>query len=132
MKEMFLNMILGKKNNILKIFLSFIIGLIFIYYAIKDFNFNKFSEVIINANYTLICISSILLIFTVYLRAYRWRIFVKDDCSLNFMYKAQLVGYFGNNILPLRLGEVLKTNIPFLWSLPLDLKMIWSLKSAPS
>ena len=102
-------MILGKRNNILKILFSFIVGMIFVYYAIKDFNFNKFNDVIINADYTLICISSILLIFTVYLRAYRWKILLKDNCSLNFMYKAQLVGYFGNNILPLRLGEVLKT-----------------------
>ena len=102
-------MISGKKNNILKILFSFIVGMILVYYAIKDFNFNKFNVVIINADYTLICISSILLIFTVYLRAHRWKILLNNNCSLNFMYKAQLVGYFGNNILPLRLGEVLKT-----------------------
>ncbi len=109
MKKKSSNMILGNKNNIIKILLGVIVSMIFVYYAIKDFNLGMFKDAILNVNYSFIFISSFLLIFTVYLRALRWKILLNKECSTNFIYKSQLIGYFGNNILPLRMGELLRS-----------------------
>ncbi len=46
-------------------------------------------------------------------RGYRWRIFLKpvSDVSLRLTSNATLIGCFGNNALPMRLGEVLRSYI---------------------
>ena len=111
MKIKFLNMILDKKNKVLKFFFALTISCFLLYYSIKEFDLNNFNEVIINADFTLIFLSSLVLIFTVYLRALRWKVLLKHKASNNFLYKAQLVGYFGNNILPFRIGELIKSYI---------------------
>ena len=111
MKVKFLNMILDKKNKLFKFLLGFIISSFLVYYSIQSFNLNNFKEMIIKIDYKLIFLSIILLMISVYLRGLRWRILLDDNYSKNFLYKAQLIGYFGNNILPLRLGEILKSYI---------------------
>jgi len=111
MKIKFLNMILDKNNKLLKFFLGLIISSLFLYYSIQKFDFNDFKIMIINSDFKLVALSSFILIFSVYLRALRWQILLDFKLSNNFLYKAQLIGYFGNNILPLRLGEFLKSYI---------------------
>ena len=48
---------------------------------------------------------------SVWLRALRWRYLYRRDLSPSTvsLYRAELIGYFGNNILPLRLGELLRS-----------------------
>ena len=100
----------NKKRNVIKLLLGTFISLIFIYYSINNFSYERFNIKIEQANYTKIFFASILLIFTVYIRALRWKeIFDIESLSVNFLYKAEFIGYFGNNILPLRLGELLRT-----------------------
>ncbi len=99
-----------RKNNIIKLLFGAFISLILIYYSMNNFNYDKFNIKIEQANYTKIFFASILLIFTVYIRAFRWKkLFDIESISPNFLYKAEFIGYFGNNILPLRLGEILRT-----------------------
>ena len=111
MKVKYLNMILDKNNNILKILFGGIVGIILIYYSIQDFNFYKFKKIISEVNLKLIFLSAAFLVFSVYIRALRWKILLSSECSTNFLYKSQLIGYFGNNLLPLRLGELLRTYV---------------------
>ena len=111
MKVKFLNMILDKKNKVFNFFFGFAISCLLLYYSIKEFDLNNFKEVINNTDFSLIFLSSLILIFTVYLRALRWKLLLKHKASNNFLYKAQLVGYFGNNILPFRIGELIKSYI---------------------
>ena len=46
----------------------------------------------------------------IYLRALRWKLLLNSSkrFNVNDLYKGQLIGYFGNNILPLRAGELIK------------------------
>ena len=55
--------------------------------------------------------ATLLLWASVLLRAIRWKwLFkVRELPSISSLYKAELIGYFGNNILPLRLGELLRS-----------------------
>jgi hypothetical protein len=104
-------MILDMKNNfynIIKITIPLLISVFFISYALKDFNYILFLNSLKNANYGYIIFAILLLIFIIFLRAVRWNFLFIKKLDINSLYKAQLIGYMGNNIFPLRLGELLK------------------------
>tara|TARA_B110000263_G_C15276146_1_gene495968 strand:- start:551 stop:1501 length:951 start_codon:yes stop_codon:yes gene_type:complete len=108
---MLLNMILDMKNNfynIIKITIPLLISVSFISYALKDFNYILFLNSLKNANYGYIIFAILLLIFIIFLRAVRWNFLFIKELDINSLYKSQLIGYMGNNIFPLRLGELLK------------------------
>ena len=108
---MLLDMILDMKNklnNSIKIILALIISVVCVSYALKDFNYILFINSLINANYVYIVSSILLLIFIIFLRSIRWRFLFIKKTNINDLYKSQLIGYMGNNVLPLRLGELLK------------------------
>ena len=104
MKNKFLNM-----KNIFKLLLTIIISLFFIIYALKDFNYSMFIKSINNVNYFYIYLSIFILLITIQLRAIRWHFLFKKNIKVDSLYKAQLIGYMCNNLLPLRFGEFYKS-----------------------
>jgi len=105
------NMILDLKNkiyNILKIILPLLLSILFISYALEDFNYTLFIDSLKNANYLFIISSILLLIIIIFLRSLRWKLLFTKQLKINDLYQSQLIGYMGNNIFPLRLGELLK------------------------
>ena len=108
---MLLHMILDMKNkfyNSIRIIIALIISFFCISYALRDFNYTLFINSLVNANYVYMVSSILLLIFIIFLRSIRWRFLFVEEININDLYKSQLVGYMGNNILPLRLGELRK------------------------
>ena len=104
-------MILDLKNkiyNILKIILPLLLSILFISYALEDFNYTLFIDSLKNANYLFIISSILLLIIIIFLRSLRWKLLFTKQLQINDLYQSQLIGYMGNNIFPLRLGELLK------------------------
>ena len=108
--KIILNTILGMKNrinNFFKILVSSFLGILFLFFSLQEFDYNLFKESFISINFFLNYFS-----FTVdynnFLRAMRWSFLFNIPIGINDLYKSQLVGYMGNNILPLRLGELLK------------------------
>tara|TARA_Y100001970_G_scaffold181965_1_gene221443 strand:- start:882 stop:1829 length:948 start_codon:yes stop_codon:yes gene_type:complete len=93
----------------LKLLLTITISVFFIIYALKDFNYSSFVDSIYNAKLFYIYLSIIILLVTIQLRAMRWRFLFKKNVKVNDLYAAQLIGYMGNNLLPLRFGEFLKS-----------------------
>ena len=104
MRNKFLNI-----KNIFKLFLTIVISLFFITYALKDFNYSIFIKSVNNANYFYIYLSILILLITIQLRAIRWHLLFKENIKVNSLYKAQLIGYMCNNLLPLRFGEFFKS-----------------------
>ena len=51
----------------------------------------------------------IVLIVVVYIRSLRWKLLINKNIDINNLYIANLIGYMGNNILPFRFGEFLKS-----------------------
>ena len=53
------------------------------------------------------------MILSIYVRAVRWQYIIKplDKVPVYPLYKSVMIGYFGNNILPLRLGELLRAYV---------------------
>ena len=90
-----------------------IISMVGIYWAFKDFNFSDFIESIQEINYIYLILATLFLWGSVWLRGIRWKWLFKDNNSptITSLYRAELIGYFGNNVLPLRLGELLRSYI---------------------
>jgi len=90
--------------------ISVIISIACLYFFYKEVDsFSIFFKQIQSAKYLYILIAIILLCFTVFIRSLRWNILLGGDKKLYTLFKIQMIGYFGNNILPLRTGEVLKS-----------------------
>ena len=55
------------------------------------------------------------LIISVIVRSMRWSLFFKDEEIKNIrvvdLFENQMIGYFGNNIFPLKLGDLLRASI---------------------
>ena len=96
-----------------KAIVGVIISMIGIYWAFKDFHFLNFIESIQEINLIYLVLATFFLWISVWIRALRWKWLFKENDSPTFtsLYRAELIGYFGNNILPLRLGELLRSYI---------------------
>ena len=90
-----------------------VISLAGIYWAFKDFNFIDFKRSIQQIDSVYFLFATIFLWGSVWLRGLRWKWLFKESSSpsVSSLYRAELIGYFGNNVLPLRLGELLRTYI---------------------
>ena len=106
-----------KRNILLLIRPQTVIGLLIsvvgIYWAFHDFAFDQFIETIKSVRYEYVLFACILIISSVWLRAMRWKYLFKseDGVETYSLFRYELIGYFGNNVLPLRLGELLRAYI---------------------
>ena len=96
-----------------KVITGVFISLAGIYWAFKDFNFIDFKRSIQQIDSVYFLFATIFLWGSVWLRGLRWKWLFKESSSpsVSSLYRAELIGYFGNNVLPLRLGELLRTYI---------------------
>ena len=107
---------MNKKNRIINTLLNpraiagIFISIGGIYWAFKDFHFHEFAKSIQKVNYIYLLLATLFLWGSVWLRALRWRWLFKIEGlpTTVSLYRAELMGYFGNNVLPLRLGELMR------------------------
>lgn len=94
---------------------KFIIGLILssaaLWWAFRDIDWAAFKLALVEGNGGMILLGAAVLLTAVPLRGIRWSIFLQPikRVSWKMTSGATLVGYFGNNALPFRLGEVLRS-----------------------
>jgi len=96
-----------------KVITGVFISLAGIYWAFKDFHFFDFKRSIQQIDLVYLILATIFLWGSVWVRGLRWKWLFKESAppSVSSLYRAELIGYFGNNVLPLRLGEILRTYI---------------------
>jgi len=84
-----------------------------IYWAFKDFNYIEFKRSMQQIDLVYFLFATIFLWISVWFRGLRWKWLFKGSSSpsVSSLYRAELIGYFGNNVLPLRLGELLRAYI---------------------
>ena len=96
-----------------KAIIGIIISIVGIYWAFIDFKFQDFLESIGQIDLIYLIYATIFLWGSVWLRGLRWKWLFENNNSpsITSLYKAEMIGYFGNNVLPLRLGELLRSYI---------------------
>ena len=98
-----------KIKKYIHIIIPTIISFFCIYLVYRNIDFKLFFLELFNTNYRYVLIASFLLVLTVFIRSIRWKILLNKDILIYDLFKTQMIGYFANNVLFLRLGEVLKS-----------------------
>lgn len=92
----------------------FLTGLIIsigcLWWAFREFDWFAVKDALLGGDLWLIALAAALLLVSIPVRGYRWSLILKPvgRVSTELASEATLVGYFGNNVLPFRLGEVLR------------------------
>lgn len=94
-----------------KTLLSILISVAGLYLGFRKFDVQKFLDALRQTHLILFIISMGIMIFMTYLRAWRWQYLVMPikKISMKDMFAAEMICYFGNNVFPMRLGEVLRS-----------------------
>lgn len=97
-------------NNLGKFIIGLIISALGLWYAFHDLDLEELLFYISQVDLVYIMISMIIMIASVALRAYRWKLILSplQQFSFNPLFGSTMIGYFGNGVLPFRLGEVLR------------------------
>jgi uncharacterized protein (TIRG00374 family) len=93
-----------------RMLIGLVIGLVALWLAFRKMEWQAFWDALTAGNLGWILMGSIALLLAIPIRGLRWCIFMQPVKPVSPWYtsEATLVGYFGNNALPLRLGELLK------------------------
>ena len=92
-----------------KFILSISVSVLALFYTLNNFQVDKLFDIIARVKLRYIFSAVSLLILSVFLRALRWKLlFDNKKISIKNLFNYQLIGYFGNNVFPLRAGEFLR------------------------
>ncbi|NQV30658.1 MAG: flippase-like domain-containing protein [Candidatus Marinimicrobia bacterium] len=98
------------KEHPLKFLISIAVSLGLVYYSFKDLQWEPFWLALKSINYWILVVGAMVLIFSNVVRAARWRILLSPQkvVGRKQLFEAVMMGYMGNNVLPFKLGEVLR------------------------
>ena len=93
-----------------KTIFSILISILGIWLGFKNFNFQEFAQALMDTNLFYLTLATLVIIFSVYLRAIRWKYLVLPlkEVKIYSLFEAEMIGYFGNNVFPLKMGEILR------------------------
>ena len=92
---------------------SFLISILFLYLSVKDINLSDLFNHQIKVNYLYLFLTSAILYLTIYIKAFRLKVLLKNYRQLNLdtYTKPILIRHFLNATLPGNLGEIAKPYI---------------------
>ncbi len=90
---------------------SLILAAVLLYYSLRGIEWHTVGVLLRTAHLSWVSVYCLLATVALALRAYRWRILLRTagDVSIPTAFWATAAGYFGNNFLPARAGEVVRT-----------------------
>ena len=96
-----------KHKGFIPLFTSIFLLVIFVFTV----NFDEMFSSISKANYLLITLGALIYIFSLIPRSLRWQVLLEPTkkTKLKRVYPVVVVGYMANNLLPFRLGELVRS-----------------------
>ncbi|MCH7494725.1 MAG: flippase-like domain-containing protein [Candidatus Marinimicrobia bacterium] len=90
-----------------------IISIVFLYFAFRDVNWQEFSRSLLSVNFVWLIPAAISVIASFVIRAIRWKMLIDPVQKVSYgkTFSATMIGYMGNNILPFRLGDLLRAYV---------------------
>ena len=97
-------------NKYYKLILSAVISFAGLYFAFHGENFQELIQQFRQVQWLPFWISVFLLLFSCLVRALRWQYILNPvaHIAIHPLFGSVMIGYFGNNILPFRMGELLR------------------------
>jgi uncharacterized protein (TIRG00374 family) len=90
---------------------AFALAAVLLYYSLRGIDWRGVSKLLQNAKPGYLAIACALSTLSLFLRAARWRILLRAERAVTIpdAFWATSAGYFGNNFLPARAGELIRT-----------------------
>lgn len=96
-------------NKIIKLGIGILISGLGLYFAFHQLDFDELVHNLSQVNMPLVLMASGIMIFSVWIRALRWgHLLNRSDIRRHHLFASTMIGYFGNSVLPFRLGEALR------------------------
>lgn len=96
-----------------RVWLGLVISVVFLALALRGVQLSEAWHALSTANYLYILPALVAYFIGVWLRAWRWRVLLRPvkDITANRLFPTVVIGYMANNVLPARLGEVVRAYI---------------------
>ncbi len=93
-----------------RFFLGLIISLVFLYLAFRGVDYHKLWMALRGVNFFYLLFFMLAVIALMVVRAYRWKFMVDPlkKVGLHSLFSSAMIGFMANNILPVRLGELVR------------------------
>ena len=90
--------------------IGIVISIFFLWLAFRKVDYQELANALKNANYFWIFPNMILMVASMWLRAYRWKFMVDPIKKLGMhrLFSSTMIGFMSNNVLPVRLGEIVR------------------------
>jgi uncharacterized protein (TIRG00374 family) len=100
----------GRLGRWLKFGIALAVSVLFAWLFVRGLDLDEVADSLAGANYAYVAPALGLFALSVACRAARWRYFLlpSDDLSWRQLLPSVLIGYAGNNLLPLRAGELVR------------------------
>ena len=97
-------------NRWIKLFIGFSLSFIGLYFSFKNINFGDLKKSFESIDLLWVLAATLLLVFYTLIRSFRWRLLLFSIKNVNIedLFASNMIGYFGNSILPFKMGEVLR------------------------
>jgi len=91
--------------------LAFLLAAVLLYYSLRGIEWRQVGRLIAGASLGRLAVAAAMMTVTLFLRAFRWRILLTAEGPVDVpaAFWATSAGYFGNNFLPARAGELVRT-----------------------
>jgi uncharacterized protein (TIRG00374 family) len=88
-----------------------LLAAVLLFYSLRGIEWRRVGELIVHAHAGWMTLALLLTTTTLFLRACRWRVLLsaEADVTVPDVFWATSAGYFGNNFLPARAGELVRT-----------------------
>ncbi len=84
---------------------------VLLYFSLRGIEWGRVGQIFSHAKVPYVLLCCVIFSTALFIRAYRWRILLQaeGDVPVSLAFWATSAGYFGNNFLPARAGEVVRT-----------------------
>jgi uncharacterized protein (TIRG00374 family) len=91
--------------------LSFALAAALLYFSLRGVEWTRVWQIIVTARWQYLAYAALITCGSSTLRALRWRILLNAEADLSVwtVFRATMAGYLGNNFLPARAGEVIRS-----------------------
>jgi len=95
-----------------KLLLTVLVSLLFVYLFLQGIDLEEVADALVRADYVYVPFALLLFAASLVPRALRWQVFYRPEAvPLRTLFPVLLVTYAGNNLLPLRAGEIVRAQL---------------------
>ncbi len=101
---------ISSDNSSIKFIAGISIGAVFLYFSFRNVNISEMGTALMKVNYWYILLAILILMFSHYLRALRWQLFLAPIKTIHSacLFSALVIGYAANTFVPAHMGEILR------------------------